>query len=415
MEYFQLKPDNLIDYLQTLPELNEVFSSFEQLDVQEVTDGNMNYAFTVTNNRAPEQSIFVKQAPPYIKVMGEQWPLTRQRMNAEIAALNYQSTVCAGMVPKVFCQSEAMSVLVMQNLSQHAILRDQLIKGLFLPNLAEDLASFLAHTLFYSSDFALSLSQKKDLIAHSANKDMCQITQDFVFTYPFEHNDMNDYNPMLPQIVIDSIQKNPMVRGHIAQMKFMFVTQKQALLHGDLHTGSIMVNEHQTVVIDPEFAFVGPMGFDLGALLANLYLNYFSHANKTSSDSKAYSQWLLGTIEELWKKFEQKFVALWSEHETQADRVFMGRDLTGDSHQAFRQLFLKQVFSDSIGFAACKMMRRILGVAKVQDLMQFEDLNFRAKLETQALNMASTMLVNRQSYTDISQLNQLAMQQIAVP
>ena len=42
----------------------------------------------------------------------------------------------------------------------------------------------------------------------------------------------------------------------------------EALIHGDLHTGSIMVTESETRVIDPEFAFYGPMGFDVGAVSA---------------------------------------------------------------------------------------------------------------------------------------------------
>lgn len=52
------------------------------------------------------------------------------------------------------------------------------------------------------------------------------------------------------------------------------MTKSQALLHGDLHTGSIMVTDSQTRVFDPEFAFYGPMGFDIGAIIGNLLLNF---------------------------------------------------------------------------------------------------------------------------------------------
>ena len=408
MEYYQLNQTNLIGYLQSLPEAQQRFSSFDNLQVQEINDGNMNYAFVVTNPLNAHQSVFVKQAPPYIKVMGEDWPLTRQRMTAEIHALDYQSSVCPEMVPEVYFQSKIMSVLIMQNLSSHAILRTQLIQGQYFPKLAEHLSTFLANTLFYSSDFALPSKDKKALISDSNNHAMCTITEDFVFTYPFEHHDMNDYNPALSQDVIDSIQKNPNVRAQVAQMKYLFMNKTEALLHGDLHTGSVMANQQQTFVIDPEFSFVGPMGFDIGAMFANLYLNYFSHAHKTSTESIQYSQWLLQTAEELWRKFESKFLALWIEHEQSNPSAFMGKDLTGDSHQTFRQAFLQQVFSDTLGFAACKMIRRILGVAKVADLMQFEDQHLRAKLETQALKMATNLLVNRQMYTNIADVNKLA-------
>jgi len=408
MEYYQLNQSNLIDYLQSIPEAQQRFSSFDDLDVQEITDGNMNYAFVVINKHNSDQAVFVKQAPPYIKVLGTEWPLTRQRMTAEINALNYQSRVCPEMVPEVYYQSEAMSVLIMQNLSKHDILRTELIQGQYLPRLAEDLSTFLAETLFYSSDFALSSADKKAMVSKSSNQDMCKITEEFVFTYAFEHHEMNDYNPALSRSVIDSIQKDPSVRAQVAQMKYIFMNKPEALLHGDLHTGSVMVNEQQTFVIDPEFSFAGPMGFDIGALIANLYLSYFSHAHKSSVESVNYCHWLLQTIDDLWYKFEGKFLSLWAEHELTTQTGFMGKDLTGDSHSTFRQLFLQQVFSDALGFAACKMIRRILGVAKVADFMQFEDQHLRAKLETQALSMATSILVNRQTYTYIAEVNKLA-------
>ena len=50
-------------------------------------------------------------------------------------------------------------------------------------------------------------------------------------------------------------------------------------MHGDLHTGSIMASQPDEYgqadirVIDPEFAFFGPMGFDIGLFIANLFLN----------------------------------------------------------------------------------------------------------------------------------------------
>jgi 5-methylthioribose kinase len=301
-----------------------------------------------------------------------------------------------------------MSVLIMQNLCHHGILRTALIQGRYFPRLAEDLSTFLAETLFYSSDFALPSEEKKAMVSKSANSDMCKITEEFVFTYPFEHHDMNDYNPILEQSIIDSIQKTPDVRAHVAQMKYMFMNKPEALLHGDFHTSSVMVNKQETFVIDPEFSFVGPMGFDIGALIANLYLNYFSHAHNSSAESVNYSQWLLQTIDDLWYKFEGKFLLLWAEHEQSAQSAFMGKDLTGDCHQTFRHSFLQQVFSDALGFTACKMIRRILGVAKVADFMQFEDQCFRAKLETQALKMATTMLLNRHAYTNIADVNKLA-------
>ena len=46
-------------------------------------------------------------------------------------------------------------------------------------------------------------------------------------------------------------------------------SRAETLCHGDLHTGSVMCMETQTKIIDPEFGFYGPMGFDIGMLIAN--------------------------------------------------------------------------------------------------------------------------------------------------
>ncbi|MFT2090234.1 S-methyl-5-thioribose kinase [Paraglaciecola sp. 2405UD69-4] len=410
MSYFQLNANNLVSFLSSLPEMQNRFSGFEYLKVEEITNGNMNFAFVVTNQQNPTESIFCKQSPPFIKVMGEDWPLTRNRMSAEIHALAYQAKVSPSTAPKMYYQSEDLSVVIMENLQCHSILRDGLIRGEYFPKLAEDIANYLGATLFFSSDFGLDSQAKKALVSKADNPDMCMISEDFIFTYPFEHHDMNDYNPVLPQKYIDEIQKDPLVRAHVAQMKYLFSTSKQALLHGDLHTGSIMLNQQQTYVIDAEFAFVGPMGFDIGALIANLYLSYFSHVHRESVEAQKYSKWLLQQIELIWKGFEAKFSEYWYDSDKASDNVFMGKDLTGECHNRYRQMFLQQIFQDTLGFAACKIIRRILGIAKVADFMQFDDLAFRAKLEAHGLLFAKKMLLKRNEFASFNELNKVVSQ-----
>lgn len=46
-----------------------------------------------------------------------------------------------------------------------------------------------------------------------------------------------------------------------------------------------MVTSDSTQVIDPEFAFYGPMGFDIGAFLGNLILGFFAQDGHTNGDS----------------------------------------------------------------------------------------------------------------------------------
>ncbi|KAL2521173.1 Methylthioribose kinase-like [Forsythia ovata] len=64
-----------------------------------------------------------------------------------------------------------------------------------------------------------------------------------------------------------------------------FCEKAQALLHGDLHTGCVMVTGESTQVIDLEFGFYGPMGFDIGAFIGNSILAYFAQ-NGHAADGK---------------------------------------------------------------------------------------------------------------------------------
>src|SRR5260370_7894882 len=91
------------------------------------------------------------------------------------------------------------------------------------------------------------------------------------------------------------------------------MSNPEALIHGDLHTGSIMVTESETKVIDPEFAFYGPMGFDLGAVLGNLIMSYLASAGheRAAGERRSFEAWVLETVENVWTEFSRKFVELW--------------------------------------------------------------------------------------------------------
>ena len=413
MAYRQLTEATLASYLSGLPAIRARFSSFDDLDIQEVGDGNLNFVFLVSNSRNRDETVVVKQAVPFLRIVGESWPLSRHRMDREIAALEVQRTLCPDHVPEIYFSSNDMSLVVMRNLREHRILRGELIEGQRFPMLAEHMSTFLAETLFHTSDFQLDHEAKKEAVRRSINVELCKITEDFVFTHPFDDSDTNEYSPELPREAIDSIQKDPALRAAVGEMKYLFMTGAEALLHGDLHTGSIMANQRETYVIDPEFAFYGPMGFDIGAFIGNLYLAFFAQGARqpvSEGEPDSFRMWLLETAETVWNEFERRFLKLWrSNDEAAGGNSFVGRDLDdGTSAEAFRQRFMTKLLADSIGFAACKMMRRIVGIAKVADIAEIPDLRARARVEQQALQMARRMVVARSELGTIEAVSELA-------
>jgi 5-methylthioribose kinase len=192
----------------------------------------------------------------------------------------------------------------------------------------------------------------------------------------------------------------------ISQLKQDFLSSGEALLHGDLHTGSIMVTEADTRVIDPEFAFVGPMGFDVGKLLGNLLLNFLSHDGHETRPGERddYRAWVVDTIHGVWHGFAAKFVDLWTTHRT-GDAY--PADLLPDGSAIFSQAqaaYVARLWSDALRYAGASLTRRTLGLAHNADLERIEDPDRRAACEKRVLDLSRDLLVNAESYASIEQV-----------
>lgn len=413
MAYRQLSIESIAEYLQGIPEMKKVFSSFNELDIREIGDGNLNYVYLVKNREKPNESVALKQAVPFLRIVGESWPLPKERMTIEIKALLKASEWCPQNVPEIFFYSHEMSLVVMKDLSSHGVLRGQMIEGMYFPKLADHISTYLAQNLFHTSDLFLDHREKKEMVREFINIDLCKITEDFVFTHPYEQNETNVYNPELKESDIKSIQEDSNLKISVAEMKKKFMTEAQALIHGDLHTGSIMASEEETFVIDPEFAFVGPMGFDLGAIIGNLLMSYFSHEYRQpllGREPYQYRKWLLETIESLWSEFVNKFENLWINHQNSSGDLYWDYDSGVEHFKNQREKYILDLLQDSIGFAACKMMRRILGLAKVADIADITDLKERARIENITLQVGKKMVTERKKFQSISEVIDLAQE-----
>lgn len=410
MEFEALNASELTAYLQGIPAVYALLGEPAELDIAEVGDGNLNYVYFASNARAAEKSVVVKQAPPFLRLVGKTWPLGRERMEREVAALRRFGSLCPQHVPTVYHADSQLFLMVMQRLASHRILRQGLMDGVVYPKLADHLSTYLANTLFFGSDLFLAADIKKQAMSAAVNSELCGITEDLVFTYPFEDHSSNVYSPKLPRAALERLRQTPALRVAAAEMKWAFMNHAETLLHGDLHTGSIMVNADETYVIDPEFSFYGPMAFDIGAVLANLLLAYFSrdwHGRLDDGRPEPYQAWLLEQLSTIWTEFAAKFQKLWHEHEGRSKKAFIGDDPDRACADAFKTRFMQRLFADTLGFAGCKMIRRIVGMAKVAEITHIPDDAARAAIEVRCLQCAETLLVERQSLSDISQVVRL--------
>jgi S-methyl-5-thioribose kinase len=241
-------------------------------EIREVGDGNLNLVFIVTSGTA---GVVVKQALPYVRLVGESWPLPLDRAHFERAALETQAAHVPMHVPKVYHFDAELAAIVMAYLSPHIILRKGLIRRVKYPQLADHLSTFMAEVLFRTSDLAMPADAKKAAqTLFCQNTALCKISEDLIFTDPYRIAPLNRWTSPELDGLAAAFRADAALKVAVQELKWAFLTRGEALLHGDLHTGSVMVTDTDTRVIDPEFAFFGPIGFDIGAVLANLMLSY---------------------------------------------------------------------------------------------------------------------------------------------
>lgn len=404
-DYTPLNNQTLISYIRSRPALREVLGDSDQLSAVEVGDGNLNLVFIVKNEQG--KGVVLKQALPYLRVAGDSWALTRERVRFETQALRAHNELAPGLAPQVYDYDEAMSVLVMEYLGAHEVMRKPLVERRRFPHFVDHISTFMANTLFYTSDLYKTGLEKKTLQAQFINPHLNKIQEDFVFTNPYMQSPENNWNPELDAEVA-AVRANTPLKLAIAEMKDQYMTRGQALIHSDLHTGSIMVNEAETRVIDPEFAFYGPMGFDIGALFANLVLNALSHYAHTPDAQvrQDFQAYLLGLVRDIWNEFARKFDALWvannrGELVPNAYWDYPGGD---EAFRRFRQKYIADLLQDTAGHGACEMLRRMMGIVSIWDIQSIADLKQRAVAERYAIRIGSRWVTERRSIHSVDDL-----------
>ncbi|MBC3220159.1 S-methyl-5-thioribose kinase [Serratia fonticola] len=353
------------------------------VSADEIGDGNLNLVFKIRDADGVSR-VVVKQALPYVRCVGESWPLTLDRARIEAETLLIHGALCPRHTVQVLHHDPELAVMVQEDLSDHHIWRSELVKGRYYPLAAGQLAEYLAQTLFHTSDFYQTAQLKKAEVSRFTNPELCQITEDLFFSDPYQDHERNQFDEaLLPQVL--ALRDDAALKLAVAGLKHRFLSKAEALLHGDIHSGSIFVAEGKLKAIDAEFGFYGPIGFDIGTALGNLLLNYCGLPGLFGPrDAAAGREQRLQDVRELWLIFADRFLALCHQHSRDATLALPG----------YAEQFLQQVWTDAVGYCGTELIRRTIGLAHVADLDSITDAEMRAECQRNALNLGRALIVN---------------------
>ncbi|GGI41068.1 methylthioribose kinase [Cnuibacter physcomitrellae] len=289
--------DDVVEYLVRTGGLSRVADEPGQVEVVDVTAGNMNRVFLA---RGPLGSIALKQAPPFVQSIGPEWPIDPSRIAAEAATYALLAERVPDSIPEIVGFDDELHVLLMEDLSDLAVLRDALAaehepdgRALDHADVGAVVGGFVGALAAATTREALGEEAFAELSAQTGDEGLMQITRDFLLGYPLREHETNRWEPALDERV-RALRASTAVADAVEGVRGRFETASEALIHGDLHTGSVMVGFRdggQVVkVFDPEFAFVGPIGMDLGLFWAGVEVAVAA-AFAAGDDALALRRW----------------------------------------------------------------------------------------------------------------------------
>ena len=385
--YFLMKAADVPEYIRK--KLPDFFSKNAILECKEIGDGNLNYVFRVSD-KSNNKTIIIKQAGQELRISKEmKLSVDRGRIEAQILTL--QNSLAPGFVPHVYFYDDIMCAIAMEDMIEHEMMRTALIEHKIFPGFADQISTFLVNTLLFTSDIIMDHKKKEGLSGDFINPDLCEITHDLVYTEPY--NDCRGRNIVSPGIlkfVQEELYSDRKLHLEVAKLKNGFLTNAQCLIHGDLHTGSIFINKDHTFVFDPEFAFFGPAGYDIGNIIANLFFAW-CHADAVEEDSdnrRAFCDYILATIHDIADMFITKFKKAYRENVS---------DISFKTDE-YMEHYLSEILADTAGVAGLETIRRTVGMAGVKDIRSIKDTLKRERFEKVLITLGKDYILRRNKF-----------------
>lgn len=325
---FLLKENALADFLD-----------YSKIQIAEIGDGNLNFVFKIYDDK---NCYAIKHAKPYLKMLGEDFKLTSKRVIAEMNSMEYFHSLCPEFIPKIYKKNEKEYFFMMEYLDNFSSLRNS------HKNISsyEKLGSFL---------YSLSISTPKKKLYYEC-EELKQITKNYVFEYPFIKNHkalvILDYAPQ------KTFSKEFLY--NLTSLKEIFLYSKKSLIHGDLHTDSVMIKDDNIAIIDSEFSLFSEVSFDIGNLLAHILFSSIEHKDKLYIDKIVLLLDQLSKIKEF-----------------------------------------KNILQNSIGFCSVEMARRLYVPAKSKNLENISSISKKESAYKLSFNLADELGANIKNTKDI--------------
>jgi len=366
--------------------------------ISDISSGNINYIYRVQHDGA-DNSVIFKFADNETRVKPDGY-LAPERNAHEASCLKWYAKCQPRFVPKVLHVDKENHFFVMEDLSDTITLREAFMKNLVHPTLGATIATIIIETSFPLLDVVRKKKTENLPCWNTTSNDLLALTEQLVFEDPYYNRRGKNIYTQGNEEFIKKALDNDELLGWVEKLKKKFKTCKQALIHGDLHTGSILVRATKDgisnktglqcspdlYVMDTEFACYGPVSYDLGNVAAHIFFAQafnFYHA-ETDANKKL-----------LFEQFEKIHATLLLFFKVYAEKKLNGMlwQLKG-ARKAFVKQYVQDILIESIRYAGCEIIRRVVGSAKVPELMQLTNNEDQISMERALIEGAVGFIID---------------------
>jgi 5-methylthioribose kinase len=271
----RLDEENLPDYLRRLG----LVGRSDRVAVEPAGDGNINW---VRRARSGTHAWVVKQARPALERFPE-YQVTTDRILFEARWLETVRPLDAeGVCPGVVRFDPDARVLVLEDLGDAPRLDRVLAQR---PDAgcepARRLARFLGAVHAATGDPSLA--------ARFENGAMRRLHGDHIFALPFRPNEFP--LPTALRARAEALWGDAELVAIAEAAYRRYLEPRGALVHGDVQAGNVLLGPAGAVLLDAEIAHIGDPAFDLGTLLAHLWLPAVARGRPAAAAPAAEAAW----------------------------------------------------------------------------------------------------------------------------
>lgn len=230
--------------------------------IEPAGDGNINWVRRLRSKRTG-QTVIVKHARPALEKFPEYETSTErivfENRYFELARPLDDDEIC----PHILHFDEARRILVLEDLGEAERLDAALLRGADVDEPLLRLARFLGKVHAATrGDTALA--------ARFQNADIQKLHGDHIFKLPYEEDGFPV--PEGVEARARAVRSHPKLAATAATAYQRYLEPRGALVHADVQPGNVLLRDEGPVLLDAEIAHVGDPAFDVGTLLAHLWL-----------------------------------------------------------------------------------------------------------------------------------------------